>query len=336
MSKKHTIEEVREIASKHGYELVSTEYKNNSSELIFSCKKHGNFSKTLSAIMNNTGCPTCSREKVGNKHRYSLEDVRRIAAEHGYKLLSTEYHKTKDTLEFECSKHGNFKTKFRNISVFHRGCPDCFPPSRKKFSIDDARRIAAEHGYTLLSDTYVRSDKTMTFVCPVHGNFDTTLISINQGHICPHCDDDSRRGSNSVLWRNGTTELYTELRRLLTGWAKRQRKRVGNKCEITGKFGKIVVHHMTPMFEIFNKTMSELNIDVREKLSDYTNEEIKIISNRFIENNEKTANPVCMLEEIHWRFHSFCGGTFMPTSFEQLEQFKKMLRDEQNLNKKAG
>jgi hypothetical protein len=41
-----------------------------------------------------------------------------------------------------------------------------------------------------------------------------------------------------------------------------------------------------------------------------------------------------MLKGIHLRFHLFCGGTNKPTSYEQLKQFKDMLKEEQE--KKAG
>ena len=52
-----------------------------------------------------------------------------------------------------------------------------------------------------------------------------------------------------------------------------------------------------------------------------------MIEVKFIYNNEKLAKPVVMLKSLHRKFHHFCGGTKKPTSFEQLAEFKRLVKE---------
>ena len=84
---------------------------------------------------------------------------------------------------------------------------------------------------------------------------------------------------------------------------------------------------MFPFVDILNLTLDELGIDRSELRGDYSTKEYLKIKRRLLYNNKKLAQPVVMLKSLHQKFHQFCGGNHEPTSFEQLAEFKRLVKE---------
>lgn len=76
MSKKHTIEFVKNVAAKKNVTLLSTHYVNQKQKLEFSCQEGHKFEKTFDNMLNqNQGCPKCSKNLSEEICRFIFENT---------------------------------------------------------------------------------------------------------------------------------------------------------------------------------------------------------------------------------------------------------------------
>ena len=339
----YTYEQVKEIAEAKGMKLISTSYKNCHGVLDYYCPKHDyNFSKPFSNFKNSIyGCPKCADEAHYDKCRIGIDEARRRVKSAGYKLLEDTYIDNETPMRMWCPKHGEFTSNIASITAGKR-CWQCGRESateKQRVPYEKIEKFFASCGLTLVKQEYRAVYQPLHCICPIHGDVTITYHNLQNTKQCPECGKhivhaDKIRGENSSNWAGGITSLNMSLRYAIIGWSKEQYKRVGYRCEITGKRGKLNVHHMFPFSKIVKITMDELGLEIKQDLGDYSLDEWQSIVDKFKENNAKLARPIVMLDSIHYRFHQFCGGNLKPTSYEQLEQFRKMLREEQE--KKAG
>ncbi|MBW3113487.1 HNH endonuclease [Bacillus sp. MCCB 382] len=124
MPKKHSIEFIREQFRSHGYTLISNEYRGMRYSLEYKCDKHPEAISRMSYGNLNAGhrCKYCKAEE----RRHSIEDVRRILAENGCKLVSEEYFGNAKPLDYRCLNHPEeVQTSTLNNIQQRRGCPKC-------------------------------------------------------------------------------------------------------------------------------------------------------------------------------------------------------------------
>jgi hypothetical protein len=200
---------------------------------------------------------------------------------------------------------------------------------KRKKSFEKVKETIESRGYQLLSteNDYKRNTSKLLCVCKEHGNFISTYKLIFKGCGCQTCGVKRRSGENHPFWNGGTTAIGHYLRDIIVPWTHQQLQRTGCKCELTGKYGTLNVHHMYSFSNIIKDTMEELQLDIRPNISDYSEDELQLIVVNFLKNNELKAKPIVMLESVHRDFHKFCGGTSKDTSFKQLEEFKKMFKE---------
>ncbi len=126
MSKRLTLEEVREDIERHGHRLLSTEYKNNYTKLELECPKGHEFKMTRNDFHQGCRCPLCARNR-----KKTIEEVREYIESKGYKLLSTEYKNVGTKLELECPKGHEFKMCYDSFRYGQR-CPKCKGEKQKE------------------------------------------------------------------------------------------------------------------------------------------------------------------------------------------------------------
>lgn len=329
MSKKYTIEYVRTVFKSKGYTLLSTEYKNNKSLLKYNCPKHGDKEINFSSILSGQGCSQCGHESAAKLKMYPLDKIREIVNFHGYTLVSTDPVKQKSKIKCRCDKHGEFYITLGNIKA-GQGCEKCGRESsskKRKISIEKVISIVKNSGYELCQSSYHNNHEKLKCKCEKHGVFFISLKALKRGEKCKDCALELRSGSGHHNWNGGITDISEYLRKIIAPWKNHIIARNNYKCEITGIKGTVNVHHMVSFSSIVDITLKELNISIKGDIGEYTTEELKMIESKFIYNNEKMAHPVVMLKSLHQEFHKFCGGNSKPTSFEQLEEFKKIVKE---------
>lgn len=195
MSKKVTIEEfIRKAKEVHkdNYEYFNSVYVNNRTNIIITCKEHGDFEQTpYRHICRKQGCPDCSPNKKLNQ----AEFLKRAKAVHGdkYDYGKAIYKSSHKKVLIGCHKHGYF-LQAASAHSLGSGCPKCGSLSSSKiktknikFFIDKAIQV---HGnkYCYLKSKYISARSKLIITCPIHGDFQQTpsghTISKNG---CPKC-----------------------------------------------------------------------------------------------------------------------------------------------------
>lgn len=131
-------------------------------------------------------------------------------------------------------------------------------------------------------------------------------------------------GKDNPNWKGGRTPLYFELRTQIKEWQQKSRENCNYKCVITnGKFDNI--HHLHPFKNIVDECFEILQLDIRQKVEDYSDEEFKNIVKILSELHIKYGYGVCLKKEIHKLFHDNFG--YFNNTPEQFEEFKLQLKN---------
>jgi hypothetical protein len=110
-------------ARSKGGRLVSTEWKGGKAKLTWECEYGHQWDAVPTNVeCNGTWCPYCN----GNA-RYSIAEVREIAAERGIVLLSEKYRNNMTALHWKCQHGKTWWMPFRTLLLggINRFCPEC-------------------------------------------------------------------------------------------------------------------------------------------------------------------------------------------------------------------
>lgn len=108
-SKKHTIEEMHQLAKKQSGKCLSRVYLNNSSKLLWECDKGHQWEAIYSSIKRGSWCPVCRSTK------HTIEDMHQLAKEYDGKCLSSQYVNLLTALLWECKSGHRWKAQPRRI-----------------------------------------------------------------------------------------------------------------------------------------------------------------------------------------------------------------------------
>lgn len=129
MTLKLTLENFIEKAnSVHGeYDYSKSEYVNNNTKIIITCKEHGDFTQRPSKHLSGQGCPKCRYIKSSNSlkktHSEFLEKAAEIHSDK-YEYLQ-DINGTKNPIMIKC-KICNFTfNQIPNVHLMNHGCPKC-------------------------------------------------------------------------------------------------------------------------------------------------------------------------------------------------------------------
>ena len=120
---KLTIKEMQELAAKKGGVGLSKEYINSSTKLQWKCKEGHIFEASPSHIKTSKSwCPICGYKIVSEKGKYSMKEIREMAAKKGGECLSKKYN-AGDKLLWRCREGPEWETKPHNIKNNGSWCP---------------------------------------------------------------------------------------------------------------------------------------------------------------------------------------------------------------------
>lgn len=340
-----SIDEVRDRVERIGYELKSDNYINVETKLSMYCPKHDYlFERSVHDLQKNRICPVCETELKGvkskkrkeNNHVYGVQ-IKQLAEKLNIKLLSEIedaglYDKEQYKIGFVCEKHGKREAVFKRLKGNKYPCVLCANEATgnsKYISFNEIEKTAKEMGYILETTKYEYKNVSteLKLICPKHGAFFLLARKLREGIHCQKCGREIQRdkvsGENCIFWKGGSTNIVQHFRALTVPWRNKRFAEENRRCELSGKFSHdLVAHHINFSFsDIAWKTINDLKFDVREKVSDYSTEEIIALDKKFIENHEMMAVGVVMTKDIHNDFHNYCGGCNNTTTIAQLKHY---------------
>lgn len=106
-------------------------------------------------------------------------------------------------------------------------------------------------------------------------------------------------------------------------WKSESMKSCDYKCVITGS-KDFQVHHLYSLSSIFNETIRENNIILKDNFSNYSKEELSFILDKFIEKQNQYPLGICVRTDIHMLFHKLYGKVVEPEMwYEFVENYNK-------------
>jgi hypothetical protein len=184
MSKKHTIEYVKQSFEAEGYSLVSKEYKDSHAKLISICPNGHEYSVSFTKWLSGRRC-LCGR----GKQRLTIEFIKKEFEKRGYTLLSKEY-KHNEKLKYICPEGHKHEIRWDHFQSGH-GCPYC--AGRPIITIADVKKSFESEGYTLLSKEYINSYTKLEYICSEGHKYSTAWRFWKKGHRCPECANNIRK-----------------------------------------------------------------------------------------------------------------------------------------------
>ncbi|MFS0657362.1 hypothetical protein AB1L07_01890 [Niallia alba] len=258
------------------------------------------------------------------RQKLTDELINEIVSSKGYTLITINRirdHKNRlrvfvDTL---CLKGHSYYTR---LDIFRKHkCQECANESRGnklRTDINEITDYLNEFGYSLLSN-YKNASTYITLKCPEGHVYQTNFSTFKSGHRCLECFNIRQTGSNNVNWNGGFRNLNEYLRKKIFTWKEDSMQNCNYKCVISGETFD-VIHHLVGFNRILSETMQELNLSVRDRISDYTDEELILITDKLLEVHYRYPLGVCLKKEIHDQFHIEYGKG--NNTIEQFEEFK--------------
>ncbi len=181
------IEIYRKIATEKGGKLLSDEYNNCNTKLLFECDKgHQWYTKAAIIKFGESWCPICA-----GKFKYTIKDMQRLAGQKGGKCLSKKYIDSKTKLKWQCSKGHIWETRPQHIVSDH-WCPTCSFEANAELhrdNIETYREIAIKNEGKLLSDKYINGKTPLLWECSKGHQWKAPPDRIKHAKTwCPYCD----------------------------------------------------------------------------------------------------------------------------------------------------
>lgn len=299
----------------HGCILLSDRYENSNTDIWYLCAC-GKLSKTTFGnykYHESKRCRKCSLKIVHSKNRRSLKEIQDYFAEFGCELITDNYINTKQTLKYVC-RCGNKEatTNFESFSTGKKTCSNCM---NVKYDFKYVKKYFEDSGCTLLSTSYKYMTDKLDYICKCNSKAETQFYRFLAGQRCMKCRDlKFNIGEKSLKWNGGITSISNYARGRLHDWIKDSKNKCDNKCIITGS-SEYDVHHLYSFNKIFSEVASELQLEIRPNVSDYSSEELDTIAKKTIEVNNRYGLGVCIREDLHYDFHKEYKHNNTPNQF---------------------
>lgn len=183
-----TMEELHTMARERGGACLSKRYVNGHTKLRWRCEKGHVWWAAPTAVKSGTWCPKCAVAS-----RYTLDDMKTIAAERGGLCLSKRFRSLRDRLHWRCSEGHEWRATASQILSTGTWCPACVGVQRG--TLAQARKLARANAGKCLSTRYVNVKTKLRWHCGEGHEWEATVSSIRRGAWCPYCQ---RRGSKGI------------------------------------------------------------------------------------------------------------------------------------------
>lgn len=318
---------VKELSNGESELLTKKEcFVNKDTPLTLTCKC-GNTFQTKYAYLRKIAfqCEECRNKNASAKYRLNFDDVKKYIKSKGCEYVSGNYINNLSILTLKCKCGKIFKKKFVCFkSKGQNRCPDCgkerIRKSKIKYTENDAKKILAQKGITLLSK-YINSYHPIECICSKGHKFTTRLQFVLYNKFgCLECSKNYHIGQNSSNYKGGESEVLDNFRKIIKDWKYQVAKKYNFVCALTGAKYDCVVHHLIPFKTIVEQSCQELNIPLHRNLKDYAPDDYKKLENLVLKKHTLDVG-ILLQRKVHKKFHSIYG--LKSTNIEQFNEFVK-------------
>lgn len=201
------LEIAQRLAKTRGGKLISTNYVNSKTNLEWECKCGCRFRNLLSNIeRQNQWCPACYKQSRGVKRRKGQEDfLRELRVVHGekYGYDAVQYRGVENKILLYCKSCRHEFSILARTALNGSGCKQCAKKSignkNRKYRLADMHQLATQYGGRLLSISYNRVDRALTWKCSKGHIFEKSPRQIMSKHTwCYECNVTHKRGEKIV------------------------------------------------------------------------------------------------------------------------------------------
>ena len=178
--KRNSIEKYIKIAEEKGGKLVSQNYSNNHTKLLWKCKKGHTWKNTPKHIQRGQWCPICN-----GTPKKTLNEIKNFAKIKNGICLSKEYRSNKELLTWQCLKGHIWKASWHTVQSGGHWCPEC--GGSKKKIIKDMHNLAESRGGKCLSNSYENNKFKLSWQCKLGHEWKAKPNCIISGTWCPIC-----------------------------------------------------------------------------------------------------------------------------------------------------
>lgn len=309
---RHDFNYVYNFYLKEGCLLLEKEYKNSFEDMEFTCRCGNKHKKNFINFQKSPMCNDCSKRKsrkvaIENSSKgktknkqWGYDDIYNFFLNKGCLLLSDTYKNGKQKLKYICECGKISYTTFNSFRYGGR-CYEC-GIKKNRFSYEYVYNYFLENGCLLLTEDYFRNDQILDYICNCGNKRKIRFSMFKRGVRCRTCRDlEHNIGEKNHRWNGGSTSIALYIRSKMRDWKNVAEKNCEYRCFITGD--KIYdVHHLTSFSEIFEKAIKETKIPIKEKVTLYTESELKELVDRANELH-KHVKGICLKEDIHYHYH---------------------------------
>ena len=188
--KKKTFDEVRELFESRGFQLLSNEYKGVHSPLEYICSNGHQAKICFSSLQNGIGCAECAGQK-----KKTIKEVKSEFDKRGFTLLSDTYTNVFSPLEYFCTRGHQTKISFDSLRR-GKGCLEC--SGKRKKTIEEAKQLFTDRGFTLLSTEYKNAHSHLDYCCSKGHNAKISFDNLRVGHGCAECAGQKKKTMEEV------------------------------------------------------------------------------------------------------------------------------------------
>jgi predicted metalloenzyme YecM len=121
MCKKCDITELQDYAKNKGGKLLSTNYINSKTKMLWECEEGHQWEVSWNSIKQDTWCPSCSREKS----KSDITELQEYAKNKEGKLISDNYINSITKMLWKCKEGHQWEAKWTDIKNNNSWCPEC-------------------------------------------------------------------------------------------------------------------------------------------------------------------------------------------------------------------
>jgi len=305
------------------------EYINAKIKLPYICINHKDIGIQVISYDNlhqNGGCNYC---KIDEGRENRKPQHKKIVENKGYIYVNSIYKNNLLYYRYICPKHIECIQETASSNLAEQGCPLCGREKQgmsRRLDADIVESVFVDRDYTYYEENvYEGNTSRLKYKCNKHpelGWQETNYANVKKAKTCTKCIYENITGENHYLWKGGISPLHNYLRYKINDWKRDSLKEHDYCCGITEVHSnKLVVHHMYSFSSILDETLNELNLDIRNKVNLYSEDELILIEKLLLEKHYKYGLGIPLLPHIHNLYHKVFGRG--NNTNEEFQEFKK-------------